>query len=257
MTRLATPLKSLLSEANRGLLLDGIVFGANLLMLPRLSIYLGTLFQTADTNTQSALRLGLFFLAALLLPVAGATLKRWHVHQRHTLSLKGLGCLFSPLFYFPLTLVITSGVLALLVGSILGKSYTERGAVFVSLTVLGLVVSVIQTIFVYRYFQPPKKAPTYRFLRSPSSALLGDMCIYLNMMLFQIVWNFLSRVPFGPVAGLEDFLGRLFYLSFVSLLVYFPPRMFYLAEDRHRPTTWVSIALANFPTVVRVLFGST
>jgi hypothetical protein len=47
----------------------------------------------------------------------------------------------------------------------------------------------------------------------------------------------------------------LFFLCFIALLVYFPPRMFYLAEDVDRPRTWLTMLLANSPVILRVLFG--
>jgi uncharacterized protein (DUF486 family) len=92
-------------------------------------------------------------------------------------------------------------------------------------------------------------------LRSPTSDWLGDVCIYVNMILFQILWNLLLSAPFARIAGVADFAGRLFVLGFVALLVYFPPRIFYLAEDINRPAAWGTILLANAPALLRVLFG--
>ncbi len=60
------------------------------------------------------------------------------------------------------------------------------------------------------------------------------------------------------VRRLADASGALsnLFLSFIALLIYFPPRMFYLAEDIHRRRTWVTMLLANSPVIVRVLIGT-
>jgi hypothetical protein len=66
----------------------------------------------------------------------------------------------------------------------------------------------------------------------------------------------LTFTPLGHPSGVEEFVGRLFFLSFVALLVYFPPRMFYLAEDINRGRTWLTMLLANSPVIIRVLVGT-
>jgi hypothetical protein len=76
------------------------------------------------------------------------------------------------------------------------------------------------------------------------------------MILFQVAWNLLTFAPLGSPSSFLEFCGRLFLLSFLALLIYFPPRMFYLAEDIHRPRTWLTMLLANSPVILRVLFGS-
>ena len=91
---------------------------------------------------------------------------------------------------------------------------------------------------------------------SPESELLGDACLFTNMILFQVGWNLLTLFSLGRVSSVEEFLGRIFFLSFVALLVYFPPRMFYLAEDINRGRTWLTMLLANLPVIVRVLIGT-
>jgi hypothetical protein len=109
---------------------------------------------------------------------------------------------------------------------------------------------------VYRYFSPPKKAPSASFLRDPASEQVADLCIFVNMILFQVFWNLaVSQFPFARAASAGDFAFNLFVLCFFALLIYFPPRIFYLAEDIRRPATWLTILLANSPTVLRALFG--
>jgi len=76
------------------------------------------------------------------------------------------------------------------------------------------------------------------------------------MILFQVFWNMLTFAGLGHPSGVVEFLGRLFFVSFIALLIYFPPRMFYLAEDINRGRTWLTMLLANSPVLFRVLIGT-
>ena len=78
----------------------------------------------------------------------------------------------------------------------------------------------------------------------------------MNMVIFQVAWNMLTFAGLGGPSGPAEFVGRLFFLSFLALLIYFPPRMFYLAEDIHRPRTWLTMLLANSPVIIRILIGT-
>ena len=258
-------INKLFSEQNRGLLLDIFVFLANILVMRFLSEAVVELFRQVSAEDSTAkLLLGLMFLAMWILPALGAVLKRWHFHQRlkaagktfDTEHSKLAGCLFNPIFYFCLNLVITSVVLTGLGDAFFGKALLNNGPLFVSLVIAGFVFTVVQTYLIYRYFSAPMEPPRVEFLRDPRSESLGDLCIFVNMMFFQIFWNMLTFAPLEPPRGLLEFAGRLFFLSFIALLFYFPPRMFYLAEDIHRPRTWLTMLLANSPVILRVLFGT-
>src|SRR5262249_25734459 len=132
----------------------------------------------------------------------------------------------------------------------------NSGAVFVPMIFAGLFATIAQTYLIYRYFSAPKKPPRSEFLRSPESETLGDVCIFLNMILFQIAWNLLTFAELGRPSGPLEFFGRLFFLCFIALLIYFPPRMLYLAEDIDRPRTWLTMLLANSPVIIKVLIGT-
>ena len=199
-----------------------------------------------------------------VLPAAGAVLKRWHFHQRlkaqgKTLDLdsKLSGCLFNPILYFCLNLVLVSAILTGVGRFLFGERLLKNGAVFVPLVIAGLICTILQTFLIYRYFSAPKQPPRHQFLRHHESETLGDTCIFLNMILFQVVWNMLTFAELGRPSGPLEFFGRLFFLSFIALLIYFPPRMFYLAEDINRPRTWLTMLLANSPVIVRILIGTT
>jgi hypothetical protein len=257
-------LASLFARTNRGLLLDVFVFLLNIFLMRLLTRQFINIFNEASADDPIAkLALGLTLLAMWILPLAGAVMKRWHFHQRleaqgTSLESQGTilaGCLFNPIFYFCLNLVITSALLATFGDFFFGKG-PPSGPVFVSLTVIGLVLTVIQTYLIYRYFIPPKKPPQSPFLLSRQSETLGDVCLFMNMILFQVGWNILTFVDLGRPKNFLDLSGRLFFLSFIALLIYFPPRMFYLAEDIHRGRTWLTMLLANSPVIVRVLIGT-
>jgi hypothetical protein len=253
----------LFAKTNRGLLLDLFIFIANIYVLRLLSGIYIDLFRLAERDEPLAkAAIGLSCLGMWCLPAAGSILKRWHFHQRRKEEGKSAtdnrlgGCLFNPIFYFCLNLVLTSAVLAALGEQIFGHRLMQKGGLFVSLTIAGLILTIFQTYIIYRYFWPPKQPPKRQFLLSPHSETLGDICLFLNMLLFQVAWNLLTFAPLERVSGVTDFLGRLFFLSFIALLIYFPPRMFYLAEDMNRPRTWLTMLLANSPVIFRTLIGT-
>jgi hypothetical protein len=258
-------LAGLFAEENRGLLLDIFVFVANIFLMRLVTRVFIDLFNQLDAKDQhpiAKLLLGLAFLAMWILPALGAVLKRWHFHQRLKLQGKTVaastltGCLFNPLFYFCLNLVITSAILTSLGDFLFGRALLNNGAVFVPLIILGFVLTIVQTFLIYQYFSAPKNPPKAKFLRDPQSEALGDICLFINMILFQVFWNLLAFADLGHPSSVLEFAGRLFFLCFLALLIYFPPRMFYLAEDINHPRTWLTMLLANSPVIVRVLIGS-
>jgi hypothetical protein len=251
-------LTPILDKSNRGLLLDTAVLAANLLAMPLLSRAFLDLIQQADRgDATAAWVLWGYSVALFVLAPVGATLKRWHYHRRRPAAdpLDGVaGCVFNPIFYFCLVVVIFAAINAF----VLQHAFDGRepsGTVFVSSIFLGLALVILHTWLTYRYFSPPRKPPRSAFLRSPVSELLGDACLFTNMLLFQLIWNLFSFVGLGAPGSIVEGIGRLGILVFLGLLLYFPPRMFYLVEDIGKRRTWVMILLANAPVLVRVLFG--
>lgn len=266
ISRITTLARGLFRRVNRGLLLDIFVFVVNLFLMRFLIGLFAEIAKQAEKEVFIA-QLVLFLCcgAVFVLPPIGAVLKRWHFHERRRREAKETGnelflggCFFNPIFYFCLTVLIGSAVNAFIFQFI--YKHKEPGeTVFVSSVLIGFVLMVTHTALVYRYFAPPKHAPRSAFLRSPSSELIADICIFLNMLIFQLFWNWIttSAIKFDPVSNLFDLGGRIFLLCFGALLIYFPPRIFYLADDIRRPRTWAFILLANLPVIVRVLIGST
>jgi hypothetical protein len=255
---------NLFAETNRGMLFDLLIFLANLFLMSLLTEFFVDLFsEVSADNPLAKFILGMTALAMWILPAAGSVFKRWHFHERLKMERKALvtpydklaGCLFNPIFYFCLNLVITSVVLTGLGEVLFGRQLLNNGPLFISLVIAGMILTIFQTYLIFRYFTPPKEPPHWEFLMTPQSELLGDIFLFLNMILFQVAWNFLTLAPLGPPSGVGEFAGRLFFLLFIALLIYFPPRMFFLAEDINRPRTWMTMLLANSPVIIRVLFG--
>ena len=252
----------LLDKSNRGLLLDVVVLAANLLAMPLLSqAFLGLIRRAeADDAVAMSVLFG-FSVALLVLAPAGATLKRWHYHQRLgggkvAGPLDGVaGCLFNPIFYFCLAAVIMAAVNSFILQRVFGNR-DPGGAMFVSSLFVGLGLIILHTWLVYRYFSPPRSPPKSAFLRGSASEVVGDACLFLNMLLFQLIWNLFSFAGLGAPSGVVDAVARLLMLSFLGLLLYFPPRTFYLVEDIGKRRTWLMILLANAPVITRVMLGS-
>jgi hypothetical protein len=254
-------LRSLTDRSNRGLLLDTVVLAVNLLGATLLMEPFVDLVRRAARDDPRALSVvfGLFVALFVLGPL-GASLKRWHFHSRLSgaqapgAAARPGGCLFNPIFYFCLAAVIFASINAFIMQRAFGGR-DPGPAVFAASILIGIGLIVLHTFLVYRYFTPPKRPPRSAFLRGPASELIGDACLFTNMLLFQLIWNLLSYSGMSAPSGVVDFVARLLGLSFLALLLYFPPRMFYLAEDFGKARTWLSMLAANSPVIVRVLLG--
>jgi hypothetical protein len=252
--------RDLAAPANRGILLDLTVFVLNLVLvrlLARQLLGFGRAAITGDTRAEWVL--GAYFLALFVLPAAGAVLTRWHFHQRRgprsaEAGVDAWGCVLNPAFYFAVSVTVLMAAGVLIAQRLFGEDFADRAGVFLPLMFGVLVLAIVQTVLVFRYFEAPRAPPRGAFWRDGRSALLGDACIFLNMILFQVMWNVALAGRFNRVTDFEDFAGRIFFLWFLSILMYFPPRIFYLAEDLHRRTSWLTMLLATSPVVLHV-FG--
>jgi hypothetical protein len=259
--RPSAPLR-LFADVNRGLLLDLAVFAFNLSLLFVLTDQFNRLIHAASDGSPLAMRLLFGFAVSLfVLAPIGAVLKRWHYHQRVGRAKVADwsdhlgGCLFNPIFYFCLTALIFSSVVAFVLQEVYGRREVP-GEVFVPSIFVGIGLMILHIALVYSYFSPPRRPPKSAFLRSRVSNVLGDVSLFANMMLFQLIWNALSRVDAPHPTGVFDFVFRFLILCFLALLLYFPPRMFYLAEDIGKRRTWAMIFLANSPLLYRFMIGS-
>src|SRR5262245_39883900 len=114
-------LANLFTEANRGLLLDLVVFVANLFLMQKLTGLFIILFSYVSAeNPFAKLTLSLIAVAMWVLPAAGAVLKRRHFQQRLKEANRDFdteysgfyGCLFNPVFYLSLNLVLMCVIVA-------------------------------------------------------------------------------------------------------------------------------------------------
>src|SRR5436190_6913564 len=143
----ATVVALLFKRANRGLLLDIVVFSANLFLMRLLVKYfLLVAVAAGGGDTFAGFVMFAFCLALFVLPPAGAILKRWHFHERMKDKKPDegalAGCLFNPIFYFCLTAVIFSTINAFILQYFYGNS-DPGGGIFVSSILIGLVLMII------------------------------------------------------------------------------------------------------------------
>ncbi|HAF16429.1 MAG TPA: hypothetical protein DCK99_22565, partial [Blastocatellia bacterium] len=93
-------IKKLFAQANRGILLDVIVFVVNVVLMTILSRQLTNLFHQANTNAIAQTAVALFCLGLTFLQPIGAILKRRHAHLRKPdLNHVPLGCVFLPAYF--------------------------------------------------------------------------------------------------------------------------------------------------------------
>jgi hypothetical protein len=253
-------IESIRVRTNRGMLLDLVVFLLNLFFMRILTRqFMNIVHQAGDGKVGAGILVFLFFLGMFLLPTIGAILKRGHLHQRVSSGSDDddflvMGCLCNPIFYFTLNILIWCLLNAFALQFFYGDD--EPGGVMGASILFGIVFTIFQTYIVYRCFGAPKVKASTGFLNSPFAETMADGCIFLNMILFQIAWNIATSYSLPRVSGVVEFAGRLFILFFAALIIYFPPRVFYLSEDGHRPRTWLTILLANTPAVVRLVIGT-
>lgn len=253
------------SFSYRGTILDLLIVALNLLLWPWATDWLLDLIRSAPDERTQGLMIGIGTAAMLVLPACASVLKRRRTQARLAAEAKRegvesvtlrTGCLFNPILYLSTSLVLGCAVVAGLGPLVFGPELIDRGEVFVPLIFLVIGVSIWQTVIVYDYFRPlPPKARPSRFLESRTAEFLGDVCIYVNTLFFQLVWVLIASTQFERVGSFADLLGRVGYIFFAALLVYFPPRMLYLVEELRRPRGYVTLLLANAAMLYRLVMG--
>ena len=261
--------RAILAPRNRGILLDVLVFLISLTLMRALTIFAMSLVNEAETDALAKGAVGLFFAGLLFLQPLGPILKRWSFHQRFKFKTdSAAGCLLIWFMFVYLTMMLLISGAAVI---ILSEAIFEKGQMAADIGLLfilgGFVLSIANTVFIYRYFLRPKKEPRWKFLMMPQAALLGDVLMFLNVICLQILWNSLTvsklfwevllSTPLGGKHGtFAEILGRFIAIGALALLVYFPARIFYLAEDKNRKLTWLTMLLANLPLILRAVFAT-
>lgn len=260
--------RKILAHRNRGLLLDITVFVAQLILLRFLAQLALSFAHQAEEDRLAKIAVGLFLVGLFFLQPLGPILKRWSFHQHYPSFDKdanGLRGLLLAIYRFAYIIII--GTIFYLAYSYLIAAFPDfqtEGAE--KLAVAGaMVTSLLNGIVIFRYFRAPGKAPRWKFLTSPWAEALGDICMLLNLICFQLLWGvYISSPQFWntlhkitrQASGqfLNAASSRLYVTMIAALLLYFPPRIFYLVIDQHRKITWLTILLANLPLILAVLF---
>lgn len=263
-SRTSATIKKLFAHTNRGILLDVVVFIVNLILLTILARQLSNLFQQANTEETRALpkiAVVVFCLGLAFLQPLGAILKRRRAHLRKLdLHQVPAGCLILPA-YFLTQLIFLIGASGQIVELVFGEGTgTESSDYFglpsgvFTLLFLGIpALAISNTVAIYFYFQPPRRKPVLKWLETPNAEASGDLVLFLNMIGFQAFWGLLMA---DLVNDYTTIAGRLSMFVFITLLIYIPPRLFYLAEDGKRPVAWLTMLLANSPMLVRIIFAT-
>ena len=264
--------KKILELKNRGILIDVVVFLFNLTLMRILVVLCLNIVDRAETDVLAKLGVGLFFAGLFFLQPLGPILKRWSFHQRYKsfeLGNAGVtGCLlFWYMFFYIIIMLIVCGAAVITLSEVVferGSEWSEIGVVFL---LAGFVLCFVNAVIIFRYFLKPKKEPHWKFLTTPQAEVLGDISMFLNIIGFQIFWGCITASALfwesmNPTSHGQSpgWFGRTFFRFFVigafALLIYFPPRIFYLVIDQRRKITWLTMLLANLPLIVGIVIYS-
>ena len=260
--------KQIFERRNRGMLLDVTVFLFQLILIRLLTtLSLGFVSQ-AEENALSNAVIGLFLAGLFVLQPLGPILKRWSFHQHF----KSFANDESGLTSFLLSVYKFFYIAAMWIMIYLAYSYfSEAFPQFHSermeriVVALAFVFPVVSGFVIFKYFRRPKKPPRWKFLMTAQAEALGDLCMFLNVICFQLLfsvyvssphfWNVLHKIT-RQASGefFRSLSGRLYIAAIAALLAYFPPRIFYLVIDQRRKITWLLMLLANLPLILAIVF---
>lgn len=261
--------KSIFERRNRGIMLDLVVFVVNLILFETLRRLATSLVGIAETDKSAQIAICLFLIGLFFLQPLIPILKRWSFHRQCAFDTDNpqyktaqVMLAFYKLFYFAMLVGVSWAALFLLI-AVTGFFSGEIAGGMMLLAAIALSLAITKTVF--DYFRVPKKEPRWRFLTTPQAELLGDICLFLNVICFQILWcvytgsqqfweQFYSTTHLKSGNSFNAMMERLWIFAIIALLVYFPPRIFYLVMDQHRITTWLMMLLANSPLIFGIVF---
>lgn len=279
---------------NRGILLDVCVFVSSIFLMRVMTGNFIELTRAPKEDSWAKLAIALFYTGLLILSPLGAMLKRHQFWKRieaqdkeNQVEKNIRRFFFSPWFCFVWLWIIYAMVVVSWHQFFLPDSFISSQWIVYVIFFFGMFYCFVGAWAISKFYQwylgdtfwqLQVKGATYdlsdfpitklfpfldrpffdgfwKFFESPLAAALGDLCIFLNMILFQIFWNYLFSHFYGE--GVQN-TGEVFYASMAYLLVlclfYFPPRNFYLAEDVHRPFVWLTMITANLPSFLYFFF---
>ncbi|MEO6391236.1 MAG: hypothetical protein ABIP75_05235 [Pyrinomonadaceae bacterium] len=265
---MTTVIHAIMAPRRRGLMLDIAVFVFSLTLFHLLGRISRSFLDQAETDGTAKLLIGLFFVGLLLLQPWGPLLKRRSFHARHPGFGTGpenlAGCWIAVLvFCYLIMMMIVAGAASTMVTEVVLSGGETIGVLgFFA----GLACAIVNVGFFVRFFLPPKKLSRWAFLNSTRAEGIGDISIFLNVIMLQIVWGAVMssaifwevviKTPLGPPNSLTAILGRFIVIGGVALMVYIPPRVFFLIEQKHRRIAWLTMTIANLPIILRALFAT-
>jgi putative nucleic acid binding protein len=265
--------RPLFAYRNRGLLLDLTIFLFQLFLLRALTNLSLDFVHQAKDNAFAETIIGLFLIALFLLQLLGPILRRWSFHQHFPSFEEQLGALtglflsFYRFFYIG-SMAIMIYLACTYFGDAFSLGHSPSAETLEKIVVAAaLVLPVISSIFVFKFFVKPKREPRWKFLMTPQAEALGDLCMFFNVVCFQILfsvyfssshfWNALHKTTRLATGTFDSLSGRLYIAAIAALIVYLPPRIFYLvppASIRRRLLTWLLMVLANLPLILSIVF---
>jgi len=262
--------RQILAYRNRGLLLDISVFLCQLVLirvLTNLSLNFVGQAQTVFANTA----IGIFLIALFLLQPLGPILKRWSFHKHFPSFEKDLGALTSLfLSFYKFFYIGSMAIMIYLAYSYFAEAFRSNVQNTDSLEKIvvaaAIVLPILGGFLVFRYFHKPEREPRWRFLMRPQAEVLGDLCMFFNVICFQILfsvyfssphfWNALHKTTRLASGQLEGMAGRFYLAAIAALIIYLPPRVFYLVPPtslQRRLVTLSFMFLANLPFIVSIV----
>ena len=260
--------KEIFDHKNRGLLLDATTFLFQLLLIRILTTLSLGFVHLAEENVFAKSVISLFLVGLFVLQPLGPILKRWSFHQHFKTFEEDQSALLSLLLSFYKCFYIAAmGIMIYMAFLYFVEAFPEFHSARIETLVVAsaFILPVVSGAVIFRYFRKPKKLSPWKFLMTPPAEVLGDLCMFLNVICFQMLFsvyvssphflNALHKItrqasadPFSSVSG------RLYLAGIAALLAYFPPRIFYLVTDQHRKITWFMMLLANLPLILAIVF---
>lgn len=258
--------KQISDVCNRGKLCDVSFFIFNVLLITIFSkpiIQFISIISEYQIITQ--IIVGCLSFGMLILPAIGANLKHYRFRQRNPKTTEKIkskkkieddddefadGVRLLGLIMFA-TLIFLYGLGAYFLFSDVLSGSKDVSKTFVLIEFIGLIIlSFIYSIIIPGYFGAIEdEQQRSEFIKSKKSELIGDICIWLNMLIFQTFWVLYLNRGFSPES-------RTAFFIISTLLLYLPPRLVFLLEDFSDYKTWLTMMLANVPIIIRIVFGS-
>jgi hypothetical protein len=265
--------RQILAYRNRGLLLDIAVFLCQLVLIRALTNLSLNFVRQAQQSVFAKTAIGIFLVGLFVLQPLGPILKRWSFHQHFPSFEKDLDTLTSLfLSLYKFFYVAAMAIMIYLAYSYFAEAFRVNAEVAPEslekiVVAAAIVLPIIGGVLVFRYFRKPGREPGWKFLLTPQAEVFGDVCMFVNVICFQILfsvyfasphfWNAIHKTTRLASGQLEGLSGRLYLAAIAALIVYLPPRLFYLVPPTslHRRVLTLSLMLlANLPLILSIVF---